>query len=110
MAMTTGNHLTPGTKIRIERLFDEEERAKVEQLLIERCGVTLPMMEGGDVAGSERLRFAALKLSHGQMALLEKAVKQAETDWRDLLMMVGFGHDTGVHLTWMPCDPPSSER
>jgi hypothetical protein len=45
----------------------------------------------------ERVRFAVLKLSGGDLEKLRKAIKLAQTDWRDLLMAAGFGHDVNVY-------------
>jgi hypothetical protein len=53
-------------------------------------------------AASERLQFAALKLSEGNLDKLDRAVALAKIDWRDLLMAAGFGEDIKAHLAWLP--------
>src|SRR5262249_23491957 len=51
---------------------------------------------------SERLRFAALRLSHGDLRALDEAIALGRTDWRDLLMAADFGYDTQAHERWVP--------
>jgi hypothetical protein len=50
----------------------------------------------------ERIRFAALKLSEGDMGRLRAAIDLAKLDWRDLLMNAGFGWSVHVHEKWFP--------
>ncbi|HEV2199940.1 MAG TPA: hypothetical protein VGR73_08965 [Bryobacteraceae bacterium] len=58
---------------------------------------------------AERVRFAALKFSDGELEMLESAVKLAQTDWRDLLVATGFANDVGAHRKWepKPADEPA---
>src|SRR5580704_7032158 len=65
-------------------------------LLSHQCGENLPFCEKSDEFQLERVRFAALKVSKGDLRELQKAVKLAHTDWRDLLMAAGFGHDVSA--------------
>jgi len=88
------------TRRRLDLLFSEEDRPAATRLLAEECGKNLPFLEKLDERGLERFQFAALKLSQGDLNLLGKAVKLAQTDWRDLLMAAGFGHDTTAHERW----------
>ena len=37
----------------------------------------------------ERIRYAVLKLSHGDLAELRKAVETPQIDWRDVLVAAG---------------------
>jgi hypothetical protein len=53
------------------------------------------------VGESERLRFAALRLSRGDLTGLADAIKLGNTDWRDLLMAADFG-DVDAHSVWVP--------
>jgi len=48
----------------------------------------------------ERIRFAALKLSNGNVLKLLKAIDMARRDWRDLLMAADFGNDLNAHEKW----------
>jgi hypothetical protein len=51
--------------------------------------------------GLERVRFAALKLSEGNMEKLHRAVKLAKADWRDLLVAAGFADSVHAHKHWV---------
>lgn len=64
-----------------------------------------PFCEKSDEFQLERVRFAVLKLSGGDLEKLRKAVKLAQTDWRDVLMAAGFGHDVNAHKSWSPYRP-----
>ena len=50
----------------------------------------------------ERLRFAAIRVSGGELARLREAIEIAQIDWRDLLMAAEFGTDTRTHERWEP--------
>lgn len=82
--------LTPPVSVRLELLFDGEERDEARRLL----------EEDGDMG--ERTRIAALKLSDGSLDKLVRAIELAQTDFRDLLVAAGFAHDVRAHLAWMP--------
>lgn len=93
--------LSEGTKTRIAKLFPPEHRAMVEIVLREECGNNLPFCEDCDMYQMERTRFAALKVSGGDMDKLLDAVALAQRDSRDLLMAAGFGHDVHAHERWL---------
>ena len=38
----------------------------------------------------------------GEFEGLEQGVREAHTDWRDVLLGAGFGYDEVAHLTWDP--------
>ena len=61
-------------------------------------------------AGLERIRFAALKLSNGDLGELRQAVQIAGIDWRDVLVAAGFGHDLRAHERWFPAETQSESR
>jgi hypothetical protein len=90
--------LTGGTERRIESLFPSSEREAVRAMLLEECGTNIP---GWESAGLERLRFAVLKISAGDVAKLRKAVDLAKKDFRDALMWAGFG-EPDAHRRWRP--------
>ena len=94
--------LSPETQRRLDMLFAEPDRQTVTHLLVTQCGDNLPLRHDKDPSGLERIRFAALKLSNGSLAELTRAVQIAQTDWRDVLVAAGFGHDPRAHLTWFP--------
>jgi len=95
--------LSPETRRRVERLFDgAEQREEAAHLLEEQCGNNLAFPTQLDAVALERYRFAALKLSEGDLERLRQAVTLAKRDWRDLLMAAGFGHDIYEHERWLP--------
>jgi len=97
-----GPVLSAETLKRLEILFKEEDRPVAAQLLEDECGNNLPFLEELDAHRLERFRFAALKLSGGDLDKLREAIKMAKVDWRDLLMMAGFGHSLTEHERWWP--------
>jgi hypothetical protein len=90
-----GPELSQETLRRLDILFPPEDRERAKALLYEQCGNNLAYYE------IERIRFAALKYSDGNLLLLDRAVKLAQQDWRDLLMAAGFG-DVEAHRAWEP--------
>ena len=94
--------LSEGTMQRIERLFSVDERAAVVDILVHQCGNNLPFGEEGTPTSLERIRFAVLKLSEGDLTKLLSAVHHAQIDWRDVLVWAEFGRDTRAHLGWWP--------
>ncbi len=93
--------LSDATRTRLEKLFPEESQREATSLLEHRCGINLPGCADHDPHQMERIRFAALKLSQGDLIKLEAAVELAESDWRDLLMAAGFAEDVDAHQSWM---------
>ena len=94
--------LSNGTLERIEILFSEPEKTEVIQTLIEECGTNLPFCDKLTVEGSERFRFAVLKLSNGDILEFRRAIKIVKEDWRDTLVAAGFGHSVTIHQEWWP--------
>ena len=93
-------NLSKTTEQLVEKLFSPEERDDVHQLLIQQCGNNLPFLGNADEYKLERFRFAALKLSQGDLEALSRAVQLAQRDWRDLLMAADFGNDLQAHEKW----------
>src|SRR5437879_9398304 len=83
---------------RIDVLFLPEDRPQAQHLLFAECGNKLP----GPHPEIERCRVAALKYSDGDLSKLERAVRLAQIDFRDLLMSTGFAHEVGAYLKWEP--------
>jgi len=50
----------------------------------------------------ERIRFAVLKLSQGNLARLNQQISDAKRDWRDVLIAAGFAHNLTEHKEWKP--------
>ncbi len=94
--------LSPETQRRLDALFVGAAWQTAADLLITRCGINLPFCEASDARGLERIRFAALKLSDGDLGELRRAVEIAQTDWRDVLVAAGFATDVRAHESWFP--------
>ncbi len=96
--------LTPAVVQKIEALFPAESRQAAGRMLAERCGADLPLSNhmGPDPSGFDRIRFAVLKLSRGNLEQLRREIDGANIDWRDTLMAAGFGKDVHAHLRWNP--------
>src|SRR5207253_887916 len=88
--------LSPETQRRLDALFVGAARQTAADLLITRCGTNLPFCEGFDARGLERIRFAALKLSNGDLGELRRGVELAQIDWR--VMPV---HMCRLQVTWV---------
>lgn len=94
--------LSGQTLRRLHALFAAGECEAAEQLLIERCGDALPLTGSADENFWERIRFAVLKLSAGDLQKLKHETDRANCDWRDTLVAAGFGQSTTVHQSWFP--------
>jgi hypothetical protein len=88
------------TKQHIEVLFSPADRAEAERLLAQ----LFPMSSPGD---HERVHFAALRVSHGDLPTLAEVVHD---DWRDILVAARFADDVHAHERWIPRRPPSADR
>lgn len=94
--------LSPETRRRIDALFAQPERDTVARLLQSECGNNLPLLEGFNEVQLERVRFATLKLSDGNLKKLHDAIRLAKEDWRDLLVSAQFADDINAHSHWFP--------
>ena len=90
--------LTIGIRQRITILFGPNDIELVSSLLTVECGPNLT--EHPELV--ERIRFAVLKLSHGDLNALGRAIDLAKRDWRDVLVAAGFGDDIKAHESWWP--------
>ncbi len=68
--------LSPKTLEHIDSLFQPGSREEVVELLMHQCGNNLPFCEKSDEFQLERVRFAALKLSRGNLEKLREAIKR----------------------------------
>jgi len=82
--------LTSTTRQHLDALFSVDDRSAAEAALLRW------------LEDSERLRFAALRLSHGDLRALAEAIKLGQTDWRDLLVAADFADDIRAHEKWVP--------
>lgn len=95
------SRLSEETWEKIRRLFPtEQQQEEAAELLSKECGNNLPFCENLDEYGLERIRFAVLKLSKGNLSELYRWVNQAKVDWRDVLMPAGFGNSMTAHKEW----------
>ena len=65
------------------------------------CGDNLPLYEPSTPQGLERIRFAVLKISHGDQDKLLEAILLAKRDWRDVLVWADFANDLDAHHKWV---------
>jgi hypothetical protein len=94
--------LSDPTTARVRALFSSDEQEAAVRLLEEDCGSNLPLCESATPESAERIRFAALKLSKGDLGELRSLVEHANIDWRDVLLWAGFGDDVDAHRRWRP--------
>ncbi len=77
--------LSPRTWVLVQQIFPADA-GTAELLLVTECGQNLPFCEDRDEYQLERLRFAALKISGGNLARLQEAIDGGKHDWRDELI------------------------
>lgn len=92
--------LSPRTVQLVELLFSPKDIPEAVHWLEEECGLNLSLIGKKDEYSMERIRFAVIKLSGGSLLKLLEAIDVAQKDWRDLLMMAGFGFDADAHEIW----------
>ena len=92
--------VSPRTKQLVEKIFGPKRVDEAVQWLEDECGNNLPSCDKADEYEMERIRFAVLKLSKGDIRKLLAAIDEARTDWRDLFMAADFGYDVNAHETW----------
>lgn len=93
--------LSPRTRQLTEIIFPVKHVEEVVQWLEEKCGSNITFCSDHDEFQMERIRFAVLKLSRGNITKLLEAIDEARMDWRDLFMAADFGHDVNTHETWV---------
>jgi len=94
--------LSDPTTARVRASFASDEQEAAVRLLEEDCGANLPFCESAMPKSAERIRFAALKLSRGDLGELRSIIEHAKIDWRDVLVWAGFGGDVEAHRRWWP--------
>ena len=92
--------LSPRTKELVDAIFPAENVKDAIHWLEDECGNAIPFCENNDEFQMERIRFAAIKLSNGNIDFLLKAIDEAKIDWRDLFMAAGFGYKISAHEKW----------
>ena len=86
----------------VAALFSADEQAMVLETLKTDCAGNIPGCADKSPQEMDRIRLSVLKLSEGKVPALKAAIRLAETDWRDLFMAAGFGHDPKAHESWWP--------
>jgi hypothetical protein len=95
--------LSAGTEQRLDAIFSAADSPEARRLLEEECAENLPLLAVPATPQSlERIRFATLRLSDGDLEKLRYAVNVAKRDWRDVLVAAGFGHSIREHERWQP--------
>jgi hypothetical protein len=84
----------------VQKMYPDQEQEEVAKILAEQCGNNLPFCDTFNKTGLERVRFAVLKLSKGNIEKLRNAVGEAQTDWRDTFMAAGFAQSLFEHIRW----------
>src|SRR5262245_1804331 len=94
--------LSPNTMARLEMLFGPKRRDAARELLETECAGNLHYGPCPDMFDLERIRFAVLKLSGGNLEQLRRTIDEAKKDWRDTLLAADFGYDVKAHEYWWP--------
>ncbi|MFK7850591.1 MAG: hypothetical protein AB8D78_06395 [Akkermansiaceae bacterium] len=94
--------LTQLVRDRVDDLFPERDRGAARAILEQHFGFSLPLIPGIKPETYNPVRCAALKLSEGDLKVLEELIPEAHHDWRDVLIAAGFGWDTEAHKNWRP--------
>ena len=92
--------LTDNTVHLVEKLFAAHEQVAAMQLIAVECGASLPLVDSTKALLLERIRYAVIRLSAGSLVRLAVAVKEANVDWRDVLVAAGFANDIHAHQAW----------
>ena len=85
----------------MEFVFSPNHRAPAVALLDVRCGYSVPGFSRAPDAEIERIRYAALKLSDGDLQKLKRTVEDIRLDFRDVILEAGFG-EVGSDGNWFP--------
>jgi hypothetical protein len=95
-------NLSTGAQLRVRALFAPGEQAEAERVLVQGCDPNLLSIGHTNTAELNRIWFAVLKLSEGNLGKLREAVALAQRDYRDVLLWSGFGDDVHAHEAWTP--------
>jgi len=92
--------LSSDTRHLVAALFPVDLQEEVERWLREECADNLPLVGKADSRSLERIRFAVLKLSGGDLDRLLESIDLAQMDWRDLFVAAGFAESLTAHREW----------
>lgn len=82
------------------RMFPREAVGHVRARLQIECGTEALGCDGSTPEQMERIHFAVIRLGAADVDALDRAIRLAQTDWRDLLMEADFGHSLTAHDEW----------
>ena len=94
--------LNAETHARVVAVFGDDKVAAAERLLETECDENLPLVGASRPELLERIRFAAIRVSGGDLERLREAIRLAQTDWRDVLVAAGFAERLDAHTLWQP--------
>jgi hypothetical protein len=86
------------TRVRLELLFKGADRPEAKEILLSWTDDRFLH----DPQEAQRVRFAALKVSEGNLERLRNAMELANADYRDLLGEAGFASHHELHQRWWP--------
>jgi hypothetical protein len=92
--------LSSACRDRIAALFRATEVAQAEELL-EHCTDNPALLADLAQQGADRLLFAMIRFSDGDLDRLRSAISQFQRDWRNLLVASDFD-DPHSHNAWQP--------
>jgi hypothetical protein len=92
--------ISEATRRKIRQIFPADRTQEVAGRLANECGNNLYGFESADKYALERIHFAVLKLSKGNLSELRRWIASANTDWRDVLAAAGFAHSETAHKEW----------
>ena len=93
--------------LRLEVLFQGHNLIKAKRLLVEHVGETTEIVSQKHSEEWDCVRFALLKISHGEIDTLEQEILNAKGQWDEILKLAGFekpepGQSWASHLAWFP--------
>ena len=97
---SAGIALSERTLHLITTLFPIPDGVVIADVLRRAVSENIPFCDNASPEEMERIRFAILKMTVSSPLNLAVGIQMAQSDWRDLLMNVGFGDDTSRHLDW----------
>jgi hypothetical protein len=92
--------LSVGTTRLVDHIFVKSDVEEAVRLLETECADNLPLIHAPNPEGLERIRFAAIRSSGGDLQKLRQMIDLAKLDWRDLLIGAGFGDSIQAHQEW----------
>lgn len=92
--------LSERTTTLIEAFFKDSFRHRIISALVNEVGDNLPFCNRETPERMDRIRFAVIKLIVEDWRNFDYVIREAKTEWRDLLMAAGFGYSADEHNRW----------